>query len=509
MRMVPGRQLVATLLSSPPWEHASDDGGLIETHLSWILLAGEFAYKINKPVDFGFVDFTTLERRRHFLEEELRLNRRFSDGWYLKVVPFYGDPDHPTLAYDRAPPFEYALQMRRFPQSALLSSASSYSLAPEIFERLADRIAAFHLDPSIAVADADTPYGSPETVWSVIEANFTHSRRLVSDPSLFERLGALEEEETQRFATRRGLVGRRKAEGHVRELHGDLHRGNIAIVENDFLLFDALEFNPTFRWIDPIAEIAFLVMDFCAVDMVETGRILLNRYLEQTGDYAGVPLLPLYLRYFAMVRAKIALLSRPDGEPDDGPCMARFIRYLSLAERLGSPTAAPKLIMTHGLSGSGKSRFTHRLIAAMHGIRVRSDQERRRLFPDRENRYSDEASGAVYARLRASAEHILEGGYHAVIDAAFLSAQERQRVVEQCEARGTETIILDFPDPDEGELPQRLARREADDPSEATVEVVARQRETRDPLSERERLITYPVDPTTTAEAFLATRLLC
>ncbi|MBF0170832.1 MAG: hypothetical protein HQK87_07070, partial [Nitrospinae bacterium] len=249
-----GGRLVASLRAAPPWEHGCENEGLVETHLSWVLLAGPYAYKIKKPVDFGFVDFTTLERRRHFLEEELRLNRRLSDGWYLAVIPFHGAPERPLLTDDGAPPFEYGLMMRRFPQSALLSANAGVAMDEPLVEQLADRVAAFHRSPDAAVAADDTPYGAPETVREMVEGNFVHIRALLPDGLLSRRVQRLHEREGARFEAFREMLAMRKATGRIRELHGDLHRGNIAIVDGAPLLFDALEFNPSFRWIDPMAE---------------------------------------------------------------------------------------------------------------------------------------------------------------------------------------------------------------------------------------------------------------
>ena len=278
----------------------------LETHISYVLLTGQHAYKIKKPVALGFLDFTTLAARRFFCEEELRLNQRLAPALYLDVVPITGSVDAPVLGGD-GPALEYAVKMREFPQDALASQIlARHELSPADIDALAARVAAFH--GASGVAPRDGMFGSPDEILRVARQNFAQIRPHLTTAEERDELEELRAWTEHEHAARRDAFLRRRKEGFVRECHGDLHLNNIARVDGELIIFDCIEFNESMRWIDVMSEVAFTVMDLHYRGRADLARRFLNAYLERTGGYAGVAVLRFYLVYRALVRAKIARL---------------------------------------------------------------------------------------------------------------------------------------------------------------------------------------------------------
>jgi aminoglycoside phosphotransferase family enzyme/predicted kinase len=480
---------------------------MLETHISWVLLTGEYAYKIKKPVDLGFLDFTTLGLRRHFCEEELRLNRRLAPELYLDLVEIRGTPAAPRIA-GTGPVLEYAIRMREFPQASLASRALARGAfgAAEV-DTLAAAIARFHDEaPRARVQER---FGAPDVVLADALQNFEQVLPLARSAPDERVLRSLRRWTEREFARGRSVFDARKAHGMVRECHGDLHLGNIVLHDGRPVPFDCIEFNDGLRWIDVMNEAAFLAMDLEDRGRRDLAWRFLNRYLEATGDYAGLAVLPFYLVYRALVRAKVHLMrSRQAGLPrTEKARLARaFQGYLALAARLAAPRR-PALILAHGLSGSGKTTMTQPLVEALGAVRVRSDLERKRahglapLAPSGSGVgtgiYSPQANTATYLRLGELAQEALRAGFSVVVDAAFLKRAERdafRAIAERLEAPFT---ILEFRAPLEvlhSRITHRLAR--ADDASEADLAVLEHQLEAREPLTPAEMAASFAVDAT-------------
>lgn len=477
----------------------------IETHISHVFLAGPYAYKLKKPVNLGFLDFSTLERRHFFCQEELRLNRRLAPQLYLEVVPITGSTTAPRIG-GAGEVLEYAVKMRRFDQSGLLSTQP---LEDDLPERVAERVAAFH--DSIPAVAPDEPFGRPEAVLAPMLANFEAIRTRLSDPSLLARLAGLESWTLARHAELRPILEQRRAAGFVRECHGDMHRGNIALDQGEVLIFDGIEFNPGLRWIDIQSELAFLLMDLEEAGERGPARRLLNRYLELTGDYAGLKVLNFYQVYRALVRAKVlairldqADLSAEEAVRDRGG----LSDYLTLAEGYTRPHS-PCLCLVQGVSGSGKSRLALALRARLPLIHLRSDIERKRLFGFlAEARtssggqvdggiYGPEAGERTYGRLRELACTLLMAGYSPLVDATFLKRAQRETFIGLAQSQGCPCRLLICEAPLEV-VQERVRRRAAEgaDPSEAGVEVLASQLALREPLTAEETSLSIPVDTT-------------
>ena len=469
---------------------------LIETHISWVLLAGRFAYKLKKPVDFGFLDFTALAARKRFCEEELRLNRRTAPELYLDVVPIGGTPDDPRLG--ATPAIEYAVKMRRFAQDALLDRiAKRGELTAERVDAIAAAVAGFHA--RIERAPRASACGSPERVAAFAEQNFDQLDTLVAAPADFEHLEALRTWTGLEFSARREIFAERKREGFVRECHGDLHLGNIALIDDRPVAFDCIEFNDDLRWIDVMSEVAFLVMDLLDQKLDALAWRCLDRYLQLTGDYGGLAVLRFYLVYRAVVRAKIACMrARQPGLDAAGQARLadEYRGYFRLARRLAE-SARPAIVLMHGLSGSGKTTIAQSLLESLGAIRVRSDVERKRLHgldplvrthqPPGAGLYGPEVTRRTYDRLAEVARAIVDAGFPAIVDATSLRRHERDGVRELARTLGVPFAIATCSAP-EALLRQRVMARErvGADASEATTAVLDRQLATQEPLGEEE-----------------------
>ena len=429
--------LIIALQDPALFDHPVDDISLIETHISWVILTGEFAYKIKKAVNFGFLDFSTLEKRHFYCEEEVRLNRRYAPGLYLDVVVVRGSAEYPSM-HGEGRPIEYAVRMRQFSQQALLGGmASRHGVTPDHIDEIAGLVASMHA--RAAVAGAGAQYGLPRDIHHWVMENFVHIRTAPMDLNRRKQLDRLEHWCQREFQIKETVIQSRKTDGFVRECHGDLHLGNLALIDGRITPFDCIEFNPRLRWIDVMSENAFLVMDLQDRGYPELAYRFLNVLLQETGDYAGVRILRYYLVYRALVRAKVAVLrldqAAKSAEAEDA-AWTEYESYMQLATSYAG-SVTPALIITHGVSGTGKSWVASRLVVSLGAIQVRSDVERKRLFGYRLDAetgsgvqtgiYTTEAGLQTYARLADLARFLIAGGYTAIVDAAFLKLNERKR----------------------------------------------------------------------------------
>jgi len=436
-----------------------------ETHISWVLLAGAFAYKIKKPVTLPFLDYGTLEKRRFYCAEELRLNRRFAPELYLEVVELAGEP---------------AVKMRRFPDAARLDQVCRRgALTQEALARFARELAAFQALAPAAAAE----FGTPERIRADALENFDELEPLLPDAAAdLARLKAWTEAE---WARRREAFTHRHQAGFVREGHGDMHLGNLVLLEGRIVAFDAIEFNAGFRSIDVASELAFTLLDLLDHGQPGLATWLLNEWLTWSGDFAALAVLRFYLVYRALVRAKVAALRHDASAATD---------YLAWGLRLIAPPR-PRLAMTCGPSGCGKTYQTScRLASAefLDTVRIRSDVERKRLFglaPDASSGgaiYTPEANARTYTRLAELAQTLIEDGWSVIVDAAFLRRSERDRFRALARRLGVACELI-APQASVDELARRIATRR-NDASEATVEVMRQQLAWFEPPAEDEKV---------------------
>jgi len=476
-----------------------------------VLLTGPYAYKVKKPVDFGFADFSTLERRRHCCELELALNRRLAPQLYRDVVAIAGTARAPRIN-GPGPALEYAVRMVQFPQRLLAASElRAGGLATRHFEGLARDIAAFHEASPRAADGAD----AAAAAGNAMRETFTQLRELPSLATRRHQVEALARWSAQRFEAVEPVLRRRAAEGRVRECHGDLHLGNLVLLDDRLVPFDCIEFNPALRWIDTASEIAFVVMDLLHRGAPALAHRFLNAYLEASADYDALAVLDFFLVDRALVRAKVAGLRA-------GQCALRSpARAAALADARGHLALAlgftrrprPLLVITQGVAGSGKSTLAAALVDARGMIRVRSDVERKRLFGlapgarsgsrPRQRIYDERATGKTYAVLARRAGQILGAGYGAVVDATFLRRAQRQAFGALARRLGCGFRIVAC-EPAREVLRRRVETRR-DDASEATLAVLDAQLQSREPLAADEARLAIVVD---TAQADAARRML-
>ena len=505
MRMDAHDRLIQALTDRSVYEHPTTEIAVLQTHISWVVLTGPYAYKVKKPVNLGFVDFSTLTKRHFFCQEELRLNRRLAPQLYIEVVAIYGTPERPRW-HAAGAPIEYAVKMVQFAQETLLSQlVDTGQLHGAHIDRLAHEVSAFHA--RIATADPLSRFGAPEAIYQPVQENFRHLFDTIDDPVRQAHARALEAWCQRTFAARRAAFVARKRDGFVRECHGDMHLGNMILLDDDVVIFDCLEFNEDLRWIDVASDVAFLTMDLEDRGRPDLAHRFLNGYLEATGDYGSLVLLPFYLTYRAMVRAKVAGIRL--GQSGLAPEEAKHVReafgsYLDLAERYTRPSR-PRLVITHGVSGSGKTYSTQRLVEATGAIRMRSDVERKRLFGlaplERStgrstlNLYTPEATQRTYTQLAQQAALVVEAGWTAVVDATFLTRAQRDAFRRLAARLGVPFTILEFR-ADAETLRRRVAHRSAQghDASEADVAVLHGQLAALESLTAAEQTYALTVD---------------
>ncbi len=484
--------LIQALLTPERYAHPVQQVELVQTHISWVLLAGDWAYKIKKPLKLRFLDFSTLELRHQLCQEELRLNRRFSPELYHSVVPISHTQQDPQLDGPGVP-IEYAVKMRRFEESARLDRVCARGeLQPAQLSELA--AALWDWQSAAAKAPAGSMLGEPQTLMAPVRDNCTDLLAAFADAGLKARILALRAWSETQFQQLAPQMQARKRDGWVRECHGDLHLANLVLLGEHIRPFDCIEFSDSLRWIDVVSDMAFVYVDLLAHGQPGLASWFLNEALGHSGHYAAAALLRFYAVYRALVRAKVAAI----GQTQDAAT------YLALAERLATaPTT--RLIITHGVSGCGKTTASTALLHAdTHGqtIRLRADVERKRLFGlaplARSNSahnagiYTPQAHIQTYERLHTLAGLLLRAGWSVVVDAAFLQHKERAMFRALAQETGAQFSIL-APQAPLAELRARIQARAAHgrDASEATLVVLEQQLQTLEPLtsSEQENLL--------------------
>ena len=492
--------LVESLMTPAAFDHPVDGVELIETHISWVILAGNYVYKIKKPIKLDFLDFHDLERRKFFCDEEIRLNQSWAPDVYLDVVPITMENGQPAFG-GKGEAIEYAVRMRRFDQQGLLDrQLERGTLSEADMKDLAAHIAERHLHaPVIESSQRDRLIGLTK---QFMRDNFTALEGVVDDAEL-KHLRDWTEQELQNLETQ---LAQRFDDGFVRDCHGDLHLANLVRLPGGITAFDCIEFNADLRHTDVFGDIGLLVMDLVAHRRHDLAAQFLNRYLERTGDYDGMSVFSLYFVYRCLVRAKVAAI-RCQERVDANEMAAdrdEVFFYCDMARRQTAPRV-PILIVMSGFSGSGKTWVSTKLLAAMPAIRVRSDIERKRIFGLHETAdsgsgvgagiYTAEAGGKVYERLFSVARTALAAGHNVILDAAFLGRAEREAAIDIARQCGGVPVIMPVSAPVELMRQRILARTDrADDASEAGLAVLEHQFANAEPVADQEQALVIPVD---------------
>jgi len=477
--------LVSSLQRAAAYPHPVTEFQLKDTHISWVVLTGQYAYKIKKALRLEFLDFSTLELRRYFCEEELRLNRRWAPELYLDVVPIRGTPERPTLTGD-GDPIEYAVKMLQFEQASQLDRQLALErLTVDDMLNLAETIHGYHVQ-----ADVAPPEAADDVMRTVSAPMFDNFGPLaaVADSTDLERLRSWT---TRSLEQLRGTLVDRQHSGFVRECHGDLHLTNLVRLPSGIVPYDCVEFSAELRTMDVLSDLSFLFMDFLSRGRDDLAYVLVNRYLEKSGDYAGMSVFGLYVVYHCLIRAKVAAIRNTE----------RSLK--ELGKRLATATGwldrpAPVLVLMHGLSASGKTWLSSKLLAQLPAIRVRSDIERKRMHGVGELEsstsgvgegiYTETATADLYRHMLSMARTLLQADFNVILDAAFLQKEWRAEARGLAAEQGAGFAILETTTADD-ELAKRLRERAQgkSEASEADLEVLDYQKRHVEPLDEQER----------------------
>ena len=442
---------------------------LIETHISWLLLTSDTVYKFKRPVKFSFIDYSTPQLRRHWCDEEIRLGRRYADIYRgVMVEEESGEP---------------AVVMDRFDESLRADHVClAGGLAEHHMRGLVDHMLAVHAQSPAG----DLGRGSPGSIAQQMANTLGELRSqphvdLVSVEMLETWLGA----EQLRLTP---IMEQRQALGFIREGHGDLHLANVIIQHDEAVAFDGIEFDEGLRWIDIAQELAFTYADLLRFDRPELAAVLVEEWLMRNGDADGLALLRLHACHKALVRAMVAGM-----QADNDTCEA----YLATARRIVEAGTSPRLLITHGVSGSGKSTFARDFTRSdPHAatLWLRADVERKRIHgldpassqPARvgEDLYSADATDRTYAHLAAMAATLLASGWSVVVDATFLERHRRDAFREVATAASAQFgIVTCAASPTE--LRSRIAARRHD-VSDADAAVLEHALRTALPLAQDE-----------------------
>ncbi|HWE35939.1 MAG TPA: AAA family ATPase [Isosphaeraceae bacterium] len=449
-----------------------------QTHISAVFLAGPFAYKVKKPLDLGFLDHTTLDRRRHACDEEVRLNRRLAPTVYLGVVPITEDATGVRVE-DAGEVVDWAVKMARLPDEATLRARLGCGeLDASHLEALARRLADFHAGAEGGPAVA--AFGRFDVVAGNALDNFDQAAAHVGatlSRAVFDRLRGLTESALTRL---RPTIEARADRGMPRDGHGDLRLDHVYLFPDreppaDLVVIDCIEFHERFRCADPVADVAFLVMDLVAHGRRDLARAFADAYLRAAGDPEGRALLPFYNAYRAAVRGKVEGIAHfePElAEADRAAALARArARWLLGLGELEEPSRRPCLVLVGGLPGTGKSTLARGLAARAGFDVIRSDLVRKELAglgPDRvaaasfgAGIYSPEWTERTYAECARRAEGLLFDGRRVLVDASFRAASSRRMLLELGTRWGVPALFL-LCQADPAAVRGRLDRRTGD-----------------------------------------------
>lgn len=497
---------VAAMLDPGFYERTTAEVTLVQTHISFVLLTDDTVYKLKKPVRFSFLDFSTLERRRHFCREELRLNRRLAGDVYEGVAALVPNGDGFMLAAEDHPnAVEYVVVMRRLPADRMLATLLTRdAVTTDLIEAIVRRLVDFHVKadsgPEVRLE------GTPSRLLQAMNADFEETERFRGNtitPHDDDAIAAFCREQVDRLSP---LLVRRRDAGRVRDCHGDLHAEHICFTDG-LVIFDCIEFNAAFRYRDVAAEVAFLAMDLDYRGHPELASLFVRRYSEVSGD-AEVPLVtPLFQAHRAYIRGKVDSLK--SAEPEVGEVEQRAAadsarRHFDLAYRYTWRRTCCLLVIV-GLSGSGKSTLARELHRRTGFAHFNSDVIRKRLagIPstsrvgarDDAGLYGAEHSARTYQEMLAAAAGEVKAGRGAIVDATFLRRHDRDAARAVASAVDTPVLFVECEvSLDEAVRRLRLRVDAGGDPSDADEGIYRRQRTAYEPFAADEAPLRFVAD---------------
>lgn len=491
------------LLRPEAYPHPVANLQLLQTHMSWLLLTGDYVYKLKRPVRFAFADFRDPAHRAWLCAEELRLNRRYAPALYLDVAAVRRDPRSGAAHFGpEGPVLEHAVRMRQFDRrDELAALVPAGAIDATQFREFGGTLARHH--DELPRLPAGSAHGAPATVARLLRRNLAEWYQQAPPGAARVRLRHQLAAQLRRTRAARAM---RYRDGRIRECHGDLHLSNLVRLDGRITPFDALEFEPGFRHVDVADEIAFLAADLRGYGRADLAHAFLDGYLDASGDYDLLRVLDLYLLHRALVRAKVMAIRARDGADAarSRHWREREAEFVELAQRAGAP-ATPRLLLMHGLSGSGKSWLARQLAPRLDAVHLRSDRERKRLAglaplaasgsATGAGLYAHESGNRTYARLLDCADAALAGGHDVICDATFLERARRAEFVALAARHGLRPVLLHCRAAD-AVLRERIESRHAaaQDPSEADAAVLEWQRARAEPVAAAEGLQVHEID---------------
>ena len=481
------------------YPHAvSDKIELVQTHASIIFLTGEYVYKIKKEVDFGFLDYSTLDKRKYFIELELALNHKIAPELYLEVLPI-SDRDNQLILNNSEQIVEYALKMRQFPQEDLFSNLlSAGKLNSDRFIELGRIVARFHQNAE--TNDYISSFGTVAKINAAFEENYQQSQKYIGVVQTQEQFEDTKAYTDTFFTQEVELLQDRVKQQKIKQCHGDLHLKNICLWRDRIQLFDRIEFNESFRFVDTMYDVAFTVMDLEAKGKPELANAFFNSYLEYTGDWTGLLVLPLYLSRQAYVRAKVnsLLLDDPQVDADDKQEAKKVASNYYRQAYQYTQNKSGSLTLMSGLSGSGKSTVARTIAQSKNAIQIRSDAVRKHLAglaldeSGTDEIYSEEMSQKTYDRLLELGIMLAEAGYNIILDAKYDRVALRQSVIGRAKDKNIPLTIVHCTAP-LSVLGDRLKQRQ-NDVSDATADLLTAQQANAEPFTTEEQAYLTTVD---------------
>lgn len=477
---------------------------LIQTHASYILLTGDYVYKIKKPVNFGFLDYSTLAKRKHFIQEELRLNQKGAGELYLEVLPI-------TLTAEKyhlggiGEGVEYTIKMHQFPQEFLFSELFAAGKLQEInMEELGRIVAQFHQQAEIN--DYIRSFGQTSIIKLSFDENYQQTIKYIGSSQTETQFRETQAYTDKFFAENNQLFTNRINNNYIRECHGDLHLRNIAYWHDKIILFDCIEFNELFRFVDVMYDVAFTVMDIEAKGRKDLANVFLNTYIEQTGDWEGLQILPLYLSRQAYVRAKVTSFLLDDINMSDSAkseALNTASAYYHQAWEY-TKTKPGEIILMSGLSGSGKSTTAKYLARQIGAIHLRSDAVRKHLagIPLLERGgneiYTPEMTQKTYSKLLTLGITLANQGWKVILDAKYDRQHLRQEAINQAIKHQLPLKIIACTAPIEV-LTERLVKRRGDI-ADATSDLLESQLKQAEDFTDTEKPYLQILDTTKSKE---------
>ncbi|HHP7231760.1 MAG TPA: AAA family ATPase [Xenococcaceae cyanobacterium] len=491
--------LIAQMQQGEFYSHpVADKIELIQTHVSYVLLTGDYAYKLKKPVNFGFLDYGTLEKRKYFLEAEISLNNAIAPELYLAVLPITQEGEKFVLN-GSGEPVAYTLKMRQFPQENLLINLfEAGKLSIEQIEELGKIVAQFHAKAE--TSEYISSFGKVAQIRQAFDENYAQTQSYVGKVQTEKQLKETQAYTDRFFAEREALFNRRISNNKIKQCHGDLHLKNICLWQGKIQLFDRIEFNEPFRFVDVMYDVAFVMMDLEARGKQDFANAFLNTYLEQTGDWEGLPLLPLYLSRQAYVRAKVTsfLLDDP-GVPEvvKQEASQTATEYYQQAWEY-TQLKSGKLILMSGLSGSGKTTVAKTIARNISAIHIRSDAVRKHLAgipleaTGSDGIYTPEMNQKTYDRLLELGIMLAEEGFPVILDAKYDRLTYRQQVIDPIKSQNIPLQIIHCTAP-MAVLRDRLEQRSGDI-SDATADLLTTQQANREAFTSAEQAYVTAID---------------